>query len=282
MARNVTDAAVLLGAMAGVDPRDPATAAQTGMAAADYTRYLQPDALKGARIGVARSYFGFDSRVDRIIEACIDVLRACGAIIVDKVEVVPEGKLGKYEIEVLLYEFKADLNAYLAGAGPDARVRSFEDVVRFNNEHRDRVMPYFGQERMLLARRKGPLTTKKYLQALETGQRLAREGIDRPLQEHKLDAILAPTGCPAWPVDLVNGDNYPGGGFSGPAAVAGYPHITVPAGYVFGLPVGLSFFASAWQEPALIRIAYAFEQASQVRRPPQYLPSVDLHAPEVS
>lgn len=282
MARTVTDIAVLLGAMTGVDPRDPATQASEGMRFTDYTQFLDSSALKGARIGVARSYFGFDSRVDRIIDACIEAMKACGAEVIDPVKVIPEHKLSKHEIEVLLYEFKADLNAYLTEAGPEVKVRSFDDIVRFNAENRQRVMPYFGQERMLLSQRKGTLTTKKYRRALEMAKKLAQEGIDRPLQEQRLDALLAPTGAPAWPLDLVNGDNFPGGGFSSPAAVAGYPHLTVPAGYVFGLPVGLSFFASAWQEPALIRIAYAYEQATKVRRPPEFLSTVDMTAPEVS
>jgi amidase len=282
MARSVADLAVVLGALTGIDPRDPDTAASQGKALSDYTPFLDDNALRGARIGVARSYFGFDSRVDRIIEACIDAMKAAGADIVEDVKVVPESKLGRDEVEVLLYEFKQDLNAYLSGCGATARVRSFDDVIRFNEENRNRVMPYFGQERMLAARRKGRLVTQKYTRALEKARRLARQGIDAPLQEHNLQAILVPTGGPAWLVDLVNGDNYTGGGFTGPAAVAGYPHITVPAGYVFGLPVGLSFFASAWQEPALIRIAHAFERATQVRRPPQFLRTVDLTAPEVS
>ncbi len=177
---------------------------------------------------------------------------------------------------------KSDLGAYLEACGPQANVHSFDDVIRFNQQNRRRVMPYFGQERMLASQRKGKLTSKKYSHALEKARRLAREGIDRPLQEHNLQAIVAPTGAPAWVVDLVNGDNYTGGGFSGPAAVAGYPHLTVPAGYVFGLPVGLSFFASAWQEPALLRLGHAFEKATRVRRPPQYLATVDLTADEVS
>jgi amidase len=282
MARNVTDAALLLGGMIGVDERDPATQASQGKSLNDYRSFLQVGALRGARIGVARDYFGFDSRVDRVIEVCLDAMRAAGAELIDPVKVVGESRLSKHEVEVLLYEFKHDLNAYLAEAGTSAKVHSLQEVIRFNDTNRQQVMPYFGQERMLLAQRKGGLDTKKYQQALEKAKRLAQLGIDKPMQEHRLDAIVAPTGGPAWLVDLVNGDNYSGGGFSGPAAVAGYPHITIPAGYVFGLPVGISFFASAWQDATLLRLAYAFEQTIQVRHPPQFLPTVDLSAPEVN
>lgn len=282
MARNVTDVALLLGGMIGVDERDPATQASQGKSLGDYQPFLQAGALKGARIGVAREYFGFDSRVDQVIEACLEAMKAAGAELIDPVKVVSESKIGKHEIEVLLYEFKHDLNTYLAETGAQTKARSLQDVIRFNEANRQRVMPYFGQERMLLAQRKGGLNTKKYQQALEKAKRLAQQGIDRPMQEHRLDAIVAPTGGPAWLVDLINGDNYSGGGFSSPAAVAGYPHITVPAGYVFGLPVGISFFASAWQDTTLLRLAFAFEQAMPVRRPPQFLPTADLSAPEVN
>jgi amidase len=276
MARTVQDAAILLGGLTGVDKRDPATQAGRGKAYIDYAKFLDPDGLKGARIGVARSYFGFDSRVDAIMEICIAALKAAGAEIIDPVKVVAESTLGKTEIEVLLYDFKADLNAYLSGLGPSAPVHTFEEVIQFNQANASRVMPYFGQERMTGAQAKGPLTGKRYRLALGRVRSLARKGIDGPIQEHRLDAIIAPTGGPAWPIDLVNGDHYTGGGFSSPAAVAGYPHITVPAGYIFGLPVGISFFASAWQEPVLLRLAYAFEQATHVRKPPQFLPTVDL------
>ncbi|MGC8780935.1 MAG: amidase family protein, partial [Anaerolineae bacterium] len=234
-------------------------------------RSAQP--LAGVRLGVARNYFGFNPRVDAIMEECIGVLRDLGAVIVDKTDITTEKALDEPEFEVLLYEFKADLNTYLAGLGPGAPVHSLAEVIAFNERHRDRVMPYFGQEIMLMAQEKGPLTEPAYLEALAACRRLARdEGLDRVLAEHQLDAIIAPTGGPAWLTDyLCRTSSHTS---STAAAVAGYPHITVPAGYIWGLPVGLSFIGRAWSEPALIRFAYAFEQATAVRRPPQFLPTV--------
>ena len=179
---------------------------------------------------------------------------------------------------MLLYEFKVDLNAYLAKLGPDAPVHTLEEIIRFNELHKERVMPFFDQERMIKAQARGPLTQKRYQNALQRNlQQSRQEGIDAMIQKHQLQAIVAPTGGPAWLIDLVTGDRFSGGGFSSLAALAGYPHITVPAGYIFGLPVGISFFASAWQEPTLLRLAFAFEQATRVRRSPQFLPSVDLN-----
>jgi amidase len=277
MGRTVADVAMLLGALTGSDPRDPVTASSVGKAQTDYSTYLDPTALKGARIGVARTYYGFDPRVDKIMENCLAVMKKQGAEIIDPVALLDESKLGKSEIEVLLYEFKADLNAYLATLGPAAPVHTLEEIIRFNEQHKKRVMPYFGQERMIKAQAKGPLTQKSYLNALQRNLSKSRqEGIDAMIEKHQLQAIVAPTGSPAWLIDLVSGNHFSGGGFSSLAALAGYPHITVPAGYIFGLPVGISFFASAWQEPTLLRLAFAFEQATQVRRSPQFLLSVDL------
>jgi amidase len=277
MARTVRDAAILLGAMTGVDPRDGETAGSRGHALPDYTVSLDPRGLKGARLGIARKMFGFHPMVDRVLELALDVLKREGAVLVDPAEVPHTGEYDDSELEVLLYELKADLNAYLAGLGPKARVRSLADVIRFNEEHKDREMPYFGQELFLQAQEKGPLTTQAYKDALEKNRRLSRaEGLDAVLEQNKLDAIVAPTGGPAWVTDLVNGDHFGGASSSTAPAVAGYPHVTVPAGEVFGLPVGLSFIGRAWSEPTLLKLAFAFEQATHHRRAPRLLPTLEV------
>lgn len=277
MARTVADAALLLAVLAGPDPRDPATGQRTwtGAEGADFTRALKKDALRGARIGVARGCCGFNPRVDAIFEGSLRALRDLGAELVDPADIVTAKQIEPTEMAVLLYEFKADLDAYLGGLGPEASVHSLADVIAFNEAHRDAVMPIFDQELMLLAQEKGPLTDEKYLEALATNHRLARdEGIDAALRRDALDAIVAPSGGPAWLTDPVGGDHYVGGS-STPAAVAGYPSITVPAGYVWGLPVGISFIGPAWSEPALIGYAYAFEQETQVRRPPMFAATIN-------
>ncbi len=280
MARTVTDAALLLAALAGPDSRDPATAnefwARTNAGEVGFTRLLTRDALTGARIGVARGFCGFHPQVDAIFEESLRALRDLGAELVDPADIATAKQLDETELEVLLYEFKADLNAYLATLGPDAPVHSLAEVIAFNEAHREQVMPYFGQELMLMAQEKGPLTDEKYLRALATNHRLARaEGIDATLHQHALDAIVAPAGGPAWLIDHVCGDHY-GGGSSTPAAVAGYPSITVPAGFVWGLPIGISFIGPAWSEATLIGYAYAFEQGTQIRRPPGFAATVLL------
>lgn len=276
MARTVADAAALLAAMVGVDPRDEATAASRPHAGRDYDVASAPDALRGARIGVVRAYFGFHDRVDAVIEQALDAMRAAGAVLIDPVEIATLKAFGDAEFEVLLYEFKAGLNAYLGGLGAAAPARSLADLIAFNETNREREMPWFGQEIFERAEAKGPLTDQAYLEALATCRRATRdEGIDRVMSAHALDALVAPTGGPAWPTDPVNGDHFLGGS-SSLAAVAGYPAVTVPAGFVFGLPVGLSFFGRAWSEPVLIRLASAFERATSARRPPAFAPTLSV------
>jgi len=275
MARTVSDAAILLTVLAGVDPADPATLASRGQKGIDYTRSLDVNGLRGARIGVARKkFFGFNDATDKLMNDAIDAMKKQGAVIVDPADIATAGTFDNTEFDVLLYEFKADLNKYLSALPPRVKVRSLKDVIDFNERNRLAEMPYFGQEIMLMAEKKGPLTEKKYLDALAKNHLASRtKGIDATMKKYRLDAIVAPTGNPAWPTDLVNGDHFTFGS-STPPAVAGYPHITVPAGFTFGLPVGISFIGSAWSEPKLIRIAYAFEQATHHRSPPRFIPTL--------
>lgn len=274
MTRTVTDAAVLLGALTGVDPRDPATAAGAGKFHSDYTVFLDPKGLRGARIGVARQFFRLQSGARKVAEAALGVLKECGAILVDPANIPTEGQFGESEDLVLHYEFKAGINEYLAGLGPGAPAKTLKDLIQFNTQNRDREMPFFGQEIFLEAAAKGPLTDQTYLDAVERNRRLARdEGIDAVMDEHQLDALIAPTTGPAQRTDLVYGDRDTGGCTS-PAAVAGYPHITVPAGDVFGLPVGLSFFGRAFSEPTLLKLAFAFEYATKARRTPRFYAAI--------
>lgn len=285
MARTVADAAALLGAMAGPDPDDRATLAgaepappgRPGPAPTDYTRSLDPDGLKGARIGVVRNkYFGYSPAADRLAEAAIAEMRKQGATIVDPADIATLGKFDAGEFDVLLFEFKADLNKYLTWLGAASPVHSLKDVIAFNDAHTDQEMPYFGQEIMAMAEKKGSLASPTYTAALARNRHMARAlGIDATMAKYKLDALVAPTGGPAWIIDLVNGDSSFANSSSPSTvtSVAGYPHITVPAGFHRGLPVGISFFGRAWSEATLIRLAYAYEQATKHRRPPVFAPA---------
>lgn len=280
MARTVADAASLLTAITGVDPRDSATISSSGRGASDYTAFLDRGGLKGARIGIARKFFGRDARVDRIMEGAIQAMKDAGASMVDDCDLSPGQEYGDSEFEVLLYEFKADLDAYLATVDPALGIRNLEDAIRFNDENRARSMPFFGQEIFLQAVKKGGLDSKEYKDALAKNLKASREdGIDKALAKDRLDAILAPTGGPAWLIDLVNGDSFSGVSSSQPPAVAGYPAITVPAGFISGLPVGMTLMGAAWSEGALIKYAYAFEQATRHRRPPSLARTVSLAEP---
>ena len=278
MARTVSDAAILLGALTGIDPKDHATEVSIARNFRDYTQFLDKGGLKGVRLGIARKYFGFNDRTDKLINDRIEAMKKLGAVIVDPADIPTSGKFDDSELEVLLYEFKADLNAYLGRLGSSSPVHSLKEVIEFNEKNRDREMPYFGQDLFIKAEAKGPLTEKKYLQALAKNHLLSRtQGIDFIMRKHRLDALVAPTGGPAWPTDWINGDHFTGG-YSSASAVAGYPHITVPAGYVFGLPVGISFFGAAWSEAKLIKYAYAFEQATKARQAPRFLRAPEFKA----
>jgi amidase len=275
MARSVADAAILLAALRGVDPADEASAASAPHAGVDLAAALDAGALKGKRIGVARQFFGFDRRVDAILAQAIETLQAQGAEVIDPVELPNFRQYGQQEFTVLLHEFKHGVERYLAERAPDAPVRTLADLIAFNQREAARVMPWFGQDILEAANASGGLDDEAYRKALSEAKRMAGpEGIDAALAAHDLDALLAPSNGPAWLTDPVNGDHF-GGGSSQPAAVAGYPNITVPAGFVHGLPVGVSFFGAAWSEPTLIGIAYAFEQAQRARKSPTFRATVD-------
>jgi amidase len=267
---------LLLGALVGTDPHDSATQGSAGKFHTDYTQFLDPNGLRKARIGIARAYFTIGVAVTELMNECIDLMKQAGAQIVDPVNLPTADTWGDGELDVLLYEFKADLNTYLAGRG--AAVKSLGDCIAFNRAHHREEMPYFEQELMERAQQKGSLADKAYKDALTANHRLTRkEGIDAVLAKNKLDAIVGPTAGTAWVTDWVNGDRADSGCAS-PPAVAGYPHITVPAGFKFGLPIGISFFGTAWTEPMLIKIAYAFEQIRKARRKPKFLPTVNFYA----
>jgi amidase len=275
MTRTVADAAVLLTAIAGTDPKDDMTA-EANAKMQDYTKFLDNAGLKGKRIGVVRSQFGGrNDLASAVVEKALGVLRAQGAVLVDLAQLPGAGKYGSTELEVLQYEFKAGIASYLADYAPNSPIKSLADVLAFNEKHRDTVMPYFQQETIVASLAKAGLDSKEYLDALANNHKFSREeGIDKALKDNKLDALVAPSGSPAWLTDFIRGD-FSGGGFSQAAAVAGYPHITVPAGFVQGLPVGISFVGAAWSEPTLFAMAYAFEQASKARRTPTFAKSVN-------
>jgi amidase len=275
MTRTVRDAAILLSALVGADPRDAATSPSATRGQTDYTKFLDANGLRGARIGVARTkFFGYSDVTDKLINDAIDAMKANGAIIVDPANIETAGKFDDTELDVLLYEFKADLNNYLTSLGPKAPVKSLQEIIDYNERHKDQEMPFFGQEIMIQAQAKGPLTEKKYLDALASNLKMSRtDGIDATMDKYRLDAIVAPTGGPAWTTDVINGDHFSGAS-STPAAVAGYPNINVPAGFSHGLPVGVSFFGRAYSEPTLIKLAYSYEQSTKHRRAPQFIPTL--------
>jgi amidase len=275
MTRTVADAAVLLGALAGVDPGDPATARAPRGVEADYTRFLDDGALRGARLGVARQYFGAHAATDAVMVEALRALREAGAVLVDPVTLPADAAIGAHEIEVLLYEFKHDVAAYLQARRPGQPHRTLADLIAFNTANAERELAWFGQELFERAEGKGPLEDLAYRVALEACGRLARtEGLDRAFAKHHLDAIVAPTGGPAWLTDPVNGDHFIGGS-STISAVAGYPSLTVPAGQVRGLPVGITFMGRAWAEGRLLALGHAFERATRARRPPAFRPTAD-------
>ncbi len=276
MARTVRDAAIFLGILAGIDPTDEITNTSMDDAHADYTKFLDPQGLNGAKIGVARNHFDFHDGVEAVMTAALDALKQAGATLIDTEDLKIIDQAGSAETTVFEYELKADMAAYLAWLGPKAPMKSLKDLIEFNKANPSQEMPYFGQDFFEKAQEKGPLTDFAYVEALAKCRRLTRtEGIDAVMDKHQLDAIVAPTMGPACMTDLVNGDHWLGGSTSA-AAVSGYPSITVPGGFIFGLPLGLSFFGRAWSEPTLIKLAFAFEQATKFRKPPQYLTTATL------
>jgi amidase len=266
----------LLTVLAGIDARDSATAAARGHIEPDYAKFLDAKGLRGARIGVVRKYAGFNTDVDNLLDEAIAAMKHGGAEVVDPVEIPTIGKFDDAELQVLFYEFKDDLNRYLGWLGTNTQVHTMKEVIQFNDAHREHEMPYFGQDLMLQSEAKGPLTSPEYVKALDDCRRQSRtEGIDAAMDKFKLGALIAPTGGPAWTTDLLNGDHTVGGS-STLAAVAVYPNINVPMGFSFGMPVGISFFGRAWSEPTLIKLAYSYEQLTNARKPPKFLPIADL------
>ncbi|MEX2465344.1 MAG: amidase [Gemmatimonadota bacterium] len=284
MARTVRDAAILLGAMAGPDPRDPMSQDAAQHVQPDYTAFLDPDGLRGARIGVARGYLGFDERVDALLEDALDVMRGLGATVIDPITLPEILRFGNdFEMEVLYHEFKADLNAYLASLGPDAPVRTLEEVIAYNEQNPELELSLFGHELLTESQARGPLTDARYTNSLLNSRRVSRQdGIDRVMDEQRLDAIVGATSGIPELHDYTGATGGRGGGCSTPSAMAGYPNMSVPMGFLFGLPVGMSLFGRAWSEPMLLRLAYAYEQATNHRRPPRFLTTIEATTPRAA
>jgi len=273
MARTVGDLAILLSAMSGIDPQDPITAGQRGKAAQDYARFLDPRGLRGARLGIARKFFENDAPLDRFLSGCVEVLKKAGAEVIDPADLPTHGQMDAPEMEVLLYEFKDGLNRYLSRIAPGNPARTLKDLIAYNEKNREREMPMFEQELFIQSEAKGPLSETKYQQARAACLLLARKnGIDAVTSKHKLDAVVTLTSGPAWYTDRINGDRDTGG-CTTPPAVAGYPHISVPAGFYHGLPIGLSFFGGPFSEPTLFKLAYAWEQETKSRQKPTFASS---------
>jgi amidase len=272
MARSVADAAIMLGVLAGIDPEDPFTAGCPFPAGTDFTQALDPDGMKGARIGIARDCFGFHSEVDKLMEQAITAMKDMGALIIDPANLDIPGESADIEMEVLLFEFKDGLNRYLSGLAGNVTTRTLEDLIAFNEKYKNEEMPWFGQEIFYEAQKKKGLDDPQYNKALSALRSMVREnGVDRLIRLHDLDAVVLPTGAPAWTTDLVNGDHYMGGS-SSPAACSAYPAITLPAGLVHGLPVGITFMGKAWSEPVILKLAFAFENHTKQRTAPRFLP----------
>jgi amidase len=277
MCRTVADAAALLQVIAGQDPDDPATL--EAPPPPDYGAALKADALRGARIGVVRAMYGRNEMAGKVIDAAIAVMRGLGAEVIDPVDIPNRDKVGAVALEILLQEFRPGVDAYLAAYASNAKVKSMKDVIAFNEANASAAMPFFGQEFLIQAVAKGGLESAEYKKALETARHFSRtEGLDKTFAEHKLGAVIAPTTGPAWLTDIINGDAGNGGSFSSPAAIAGYPHVTVPAGHVYGLPVGLSFVGRPWSEAQLLGFAYAFEQSAKASIAPRFLSSLNRQA----
>jgi len=269
MARTLKDAAIMLGTVCGMDPRDEQTSESKGKFHQDYTQFLDLNGLQGSRIGLGKNFMGFHSEVDQIMEEALALMKEKGATIIELESITPNG-LGRAGFDLMLYEFKDGVDKYLQSVTSSLPVKNLKEVVEWNNQNAEASMPFFGQEILEMAIEKGDLSETVYQEALAKSLKFNREdGIDKVMDEHQLDAIIGPTGGPAWPIDLVNGDHF-GGGSSSPAARAGYPNITIPAGFVHGLPVGISFFGRAWSEPQLLKISYAYEQASNHRKAPTF------------